>query len=65
MGRWYDILFSPEPRFVLPNFPTGVVTPFAPYKRALQIVTSLLEEDEHEIIHMFVCSYQPRLPSAF
>ena len=52
---------SPEPHFVFPNFLTGVVTPFLPCKRALQIVSSLLEEDGHEIIHMFVYSYQPRL----
>jgi hypothetical protein len=34
-------------------FPTGVVTPSPPCRRALQTVTSLLEADGHEIITMF------------
>jgi len=42
-------------------FSTGVVTPSPPCKRALQIVTSLLEDDGHEIIHMSVYSHQRSL----
>jgi hypothetical protein len=61
-GMRPDPTFSPHEAHLV--FSTGVVTPSPPCKRALQIVTSLLEEDGHEIISMFVHSYQRLLPAA-
>ena len=62
MGRWFET----HPHFSLeayPVFPTGVVTPSPPCKRALQTVASLLEADGHEIITMF--AYLDQCLSAF
>jgi hypothetical protein len=55
MGRWFEtpLQLSPESYLV---FPTGVVIPSPPCRRALQTVTSLLEADGHEIITMFAYS---------
>ena len=61
MGRWYETQFPFSPREIHPFFSTGVVAPSPPCKRALQIVTSLLEDDGHEIVHMYVYSYQRRI----
>ena len=64
MGRWFES-YLPFPSTELHLvFPTGVVAPSPPCNRALQIVTSLLEEDGHEIISMSVHSCHRRLPTA-